>query len=123
MHSSMMGRVVIPIGVGYGSDPEQVRDILLDIARAHTDVLAYPEPRVYFMDFGDSSLVFNLYAFVADVNNSLSIRSDFRFEILKRLREAEIEIPFPQRDINFRDIDRLEKAISGAPHPAGTGAE
>jgi len=122
MHSSMMGRIIVPIGVGYDSDPEQVRDILLDIARSHEGVLAYPEPRVYFMDFGDSSLVFNLYAFVSDVNSSLTVRSDFRFEILKRLREANIEIPFPQRDINFRDIDRLETAIAGPQPPAGTPA-
>ena len=113
MHSNMMGRVVIPIGVSYGADPEKVRDILLDIARGHPDVLAYPEPRVFFMDFGDSSLVFNLFAYIGDVNTSLTVRSDFRFEILKRFREASIEIPFPQRDINLRDIDRLEDAIGG----------
>jgi len=108
MHSNRMGRVALSVGVGYGSDPEQVRDILLDVARQHADVLAYPEPRVYFMDFGDSSLVFNLYAYLADINSSLSVRSDFRFEILKKFREESIEIPFPQRDINLRDIDRLE---------------
>ncbi|MEJ8570272.1 DUF3772 domain-containing protein [Microbaculum marinum] len=127
MHSSMMGRVIVPIGVSYSADPEQVRDILLAIARAHPDVLAYPEPRVYFMDFGDSSLVFNLFAYIGDVNTTLTVRSDFRFEILKRLREANIEIPFPQRDVHLRDIDRLEAALTrggpGAPPVPGTETE
>lgn len=105
MHSSMMGRVEVAIGVGYDSDPEKVRDILLDIARSHTSVLAYPEPRVFFMDFGDSALVFKLFAFVGDVNTSATVRSDFRFELLKRLREAGIEIPFPQRDLNIKGAE------------------
>ncbi len=123
MHSNMMGRIVIPVGVSYGADPEQVRGILLDIARAHPDVLAYPEPRVYFMDFADSALTFNLYAFLNDVNNSLNVKSDFRFEILKRFREAGIEIPFPQRDINLRDIDRLDDAMAGRLRPTEKPAE
>ena len=52
------------------------------------------------------------------MNSSLTVRSDFRFEIFKRLREANIEIPFPQRDINLRDMDRLESAFAGVPQPA-----
>jgi len=115
MHSNMMGRVIVSIGVSYDTDPEELREILLEIARAHPSVLAYPEPRVFFTDFGNSALVFDLYAYIADVNSSLTVRSDFRFEIFKRLREANIEIPFPQRDINLRDIDRLEAAFAGAP--------
>lgn len=108
MHSSMMGRIDVEIGVGYGSDADQVREILLDIARSHPNVLAYPEPRVFFMDFGDSALVFRIFAFLGDVNTSLTVRSDIRFEILKRLREAGIEIPFPQRDLNIKGIEHLQ---------------
>ncbi len=119
MHTNNMGRVIIPVGVSYSADPEQVRDILLDIARKHPDVLAYPEPRVYFMDFANSSLAFNLYAYLTDVNNSLTVRSDFHFEILKRFREADIEIPFPQNDIHLRDIDRLEGALAGLSRASG----
>lgn len=116
MHSSLMGRIDVDIGVGYGSDAEQVRDILLDIARSHPNVLAYPEPRVFFVDFGDSALVFRLFAFVGDVNVSMSVRSDIRFAILKRLREADIEIPFPQRDLHIKGIERL-KPVAGEAEP------
>lgn len=116
MHSSLMGRIDVDIGVGYDSDAEQVRDILLDIARSHPNVLAYPEPRVFFVDFGESALLFRLFAFVGDVNVSLSVRSDIRFAILKRLREADIEIPFPQRDLHIKGIERL-MAVAGAAEP------
>ena len=100
-HLNTIGRVIINVGVGYDSDPEQVRDLLLNTARENSGVLAYPEPRVFFQDFGASSLDFSLYAFLVDVNSTLTVRSDLRFAILKALREADIEIPFPQRHLTL----------------------
>lgn len=123
MHSSMMGRIVVPIGVSHGADPERVREIMLDIARAHPGVLAYPEPRVFFTEVAESSLNFNLYAYIDNVNNTMSVASDFRFEMLKRFREADIEIPYPQRDLNIRDIGRLESAIAGRSTTSGIPAQ
>ncbi len=102
MHSDRIGRIRIPVGVSYDTDPEQVRQILLDIAAEHDGILSIPEPRVYFLAFGDSSLDFSLYAFLSEVDNSLSVSSDLRYQIFARFREAGIEIPFPQRDLNVR---------------------
>lgn len=102
MLSDRTGRIRIPVGVSYDSDAEQVRELLLDAAREHEGVLSFPAPAAYFLEFGASSLDFMLYAYLADVDNSLSVSSDLRYAILKRFREAGIEIPFPQSDIHVR---------------------
>jgi potassium-dependent mechanosensitive channel len=112
MHSNLMGRVRVTVGVSYSADPEKVRDVLLKCAEEHPSVLREPQPRVYFHDFGASSLDFELRAYINNVDVSLITRSDLRFAIHKELKEAGIEIPFPQRDIHLRDIDRIEKALT-----------
>jgi small-conductance mechanosensitive channel len=108
MHADTTGRVVIPVGVAYDSDPERVRSLLLGCAEDHASVLVYPEPRVFFKNFGESSLAFELICFVGDVTQSARVASDLHFAILKRLRQDGIEIPFAQRELRLRDIDRLE---------------
>jgi small-conductance mechanosensitive channel len=113
-----MGRVSIVIGVAYGSDADEVREILRGCAADHPLVVSYPEPNVFFLDFGDSALMFRLDAYLADISNGFGVRSDIRFEILKRFRQADIEIPFPQRDINLRTLDEsdgLTAKTRGAP--------
>ncbi|MEM9330504.1 MAG: mechanosensitive ion channel domain-containing protein [Pseudomonadota bacterium] len=101
-HDTKSGRIIIPVGVGYGSDPEQVEEILLKCAEDHRMILGRPAPVVYFIDFGASSLDFQLRCYLSDINYSLSVKSELRFRILKMLREANIEIPFPQRDLHIR---------------------
>lgn len=113
MHKDMKGRVKIPIGVGYGSDPVQVQEILLEIAEAHPAVMQRPQPRAYFLDFGASSLDFELRVHLRNIDTGLTIKSELRTTILTKLREANIEIPFPQQDINLKDIDRLSSALEG----------
>ena len=114
-HSDKMGRLSIPVGVTYSCDPEQVQALLLECAADHTMVLRAPEPYVYFKDFGASSLDFELRCYIIDVDNLLTVSSDLRYAIFKSLKEAGIEIPFPQRDVNFKDMDRLERALSALP--------
>ena len=117
MLGNQMGRVVLKVGVSYGSDADLVREILLDVARNHAAILAYPEPKVFFLDFGASSLDFGLYAFIPDVDYSFSVHSDLRFAVLKRFREANIEIPFPQRDLHLRSSDIGTLPNREAPEP------
>ncbi len=109
MHNGSMGRIIVPIGVSYDADPEQVRQILLDVADANGYVTSYPAPVVYFMDFGASSLDFELRCFVQDVNNSMTAKSDLRFAIFKALKDARIEIPFPQQDVHVRSVTMPEE--------------
>lgn len=101
-HENKTGRIIIPVGVGYDSDPDQVKEILLECAKVHKLVLGRPAPNVFFMDFGASSLDFQLRCFLADINNSLTVSSELRHAILKALREANIEIPFPQNDVHIK---------------------
>jgi small-conductance mechanosensitive channel len=101
-HGNKSGRIIVPVGVAYDSDPDQVRDILLECANAHKMVLGRPAPVVYFMDFGASSLDFQLRCFLGDINYALSVTSELRFEVLRALRKANVEIPYPQQDIHIR---------------------
>ncbi len=100
--TNKMGRIIVPIGVGYDSDPDQVREILLGCADENSGILRKPMPIVYLMDFGADALVFQLRAYLADINYSVVVQSELRFAILKALRAAKIEIPFPQRDIHIK---------------------
>ncbi|MGB5296174.1 MAG: mechanosensitive ion channel domain-containing protein [Thermoanaerobaculia bacterium] len=94
-------RIEIPIGVAYGTDPEVVAKLLVDTATCHPEVDEHPEPQCLFMEFGDSSLNFELRAWGA-ASRGLGIESDLRFAITKALEEAGITIPFPQRDLHLR---------------------
>ncbi|MEM8876630.1 MAG: DUF3772 domain-containing protein [Pseudomonadota bacterium] len=113
MHTGKLGRIRVNVGVSYDTDIDQVRAIILDCAKNHPQVLSYPEPRVHFLDFGASSLDLALYAFLGDVDNSLSVASDLRYAILSRFREAGIEIPFPQRDLNVRGAVKFDPIGDG----------
>jgi small-conductance mechanosensitive channel len=104
MHNDRTARVVIPIGVGYGSDPDRVRKILLDVMKDNKDVLKEPPPRVYFMRLGDSSMEFELRCF-ADVDYVLPVKSELLFQVHKALTKARIDIPMPKRPRELLLID------------------
>lgn len=101
-HKDKMGRVIIPIGVSYDSDPDQVIALLKEVAKDHPSILNYPAPFIYFGAFADSSLNFELRGFIRDVSTGLGVRSELRIAIYKKFKEAGIEIPFPQRDITIK---------------------
>jgi potassium-dependent mechanosensitive channel len=96
MHNDRTARIVVPVGVGYGSDPDKVRKILTDVMRDNKDVLKEPPPRVYFMRLGDSSMEFELRCF-ADVDYVLPVKSELLFQVHKALTRARIDIPMPKR--------------------------
>ena len=102
-HKDRRGRIDIAIGVAYGSDTARVRDVLLEVAQANDQVLTDPQPFVLFMDFGASSLDFELRCFAGEVILRPRIASEIRFEIVRRFREEGIEIPFPQRVVHKAD--------------------
>jgi small-conductance mechanosensitive channel len=96
-------RVHVPVGVSYSADPKQVEKILLDAANKHPDVVRKNPPQVWFTEFGDSSLNFELLVWT-DVRRvgAFKMRSDLYYAIFEALAEAGIEIPFPQRDLHIR---------------------
>lgn len=95
-------RFQVEIGVAYGSNVGIVRNLLLECASGHPDVLVDPAPSVFFDDFGDSALIFILNFFTEKSFEEDRIKSDLRFTIEKTLREHSITIPFPQRDIHIK---------------------
>ncbi|MEO0754976.1 MAG: mechanosensitive ion channel domain-containing protein, partial [Pseudomonadota bacterium] len=101
-HKNKLGRVTVTVGVSYNEDPDKIMDILRGIPNQIDIVLNYPEPLILFTGFGDSSLDFEIRAFLADVGDSLKARTRIRVAIFKAFREAGVEIPFPQRDLHIR---------------------
>jgi potassium-dependent mechanosensitive channel len=103
--SSPTARIILPVGVAYGSSISQVLKILVDSAFAHDAVLKEPPPEGLFVGFGDSSLDFELRVWVSNIRQRLQVRSVILTEVERRLAEAGIEIPFPQRDLHLRSVD------------------
>jgi small-conductance mechanosensitive channel len=101
-HRNPISRLRVPVGVAYSSDPAVVRDILMEAGRNHPNTLATPAPNVFFTEFGDSSLNFELLVWIAEPAKQIQIRSDLYFQIERMLRQHDIEIPFPQRDLHVR---------------------
>jgi len=118
-HGDMMGRCKVAVGVSYDADPQQVHDILVQCASDHPRAMAYPQPSVLFTDFGASSLDFQLRVFINDVNWVAFVASELRFSIYKALKEAGIEIPFPQTDVNVRGFQlAVAEAVRAEAKPA-----
>jgi small-conductance mechanosensitive channel len=104
-------RLIIAVGVAYGSDVTLVTETLTECAMASSKVLRMPAPQVLFQNFGESSLDFELRLWLSNVDDRLQVASDLRHEIDRRFREAEIEIAFPQRDLHIRSVDEAPGSI------------
>lgn len=99
-------RIGLPVGVGYSSDPDLVRRILLQAADSHPMVLKEPAPDVIFTDYGDSTLNFTLRVWTAERSHTPAVlKSDLYFTLFKMFAEHGIELPFPQRDLHLRSSD------------------
>jgi potassium-dependent mechanosensitive channel len=103
--SSQWRRVDIPVRVAYGTDPERVIKLLVTIAESYPGVLLDRPPMAFFMGFGESSLNFELRFWSAWQDTWFQLQSDVTVAVAKALKEAGIEIPFPQRDLHLRSVD------------------
>ncbi|WP_407269443.1 mechanosensitive ion channel family protein [Radiobacillus sp. PE A8.2] len=103
-------RLVIPVGVAYGTDVDKVRTLLLQVAGEEriesSIIISDPEPFVNFVGFGSSSLDFELFVWISNPNQVIVTKSNLNFRINKILAEHKIEIPFPQRDLHIRSVDQ-----------------
>ena len=99
--SNPVNRLIISVGVAYGSDTNRVRDLLAKVVSEHPDVLKEPPPTVHFNEFGDSSLNFAVRCFLGSIEQRVPVRHELNTAIYKVLNENGIAIPFPQRDIHI----------------------
>ncbi|MGB1344193.1 MAG: DUF3772 domain-containing protein [Amylibacter sp.] len=110
-HLSKRGRVKVPVGVAYDSDPVFVKEILMDIVSSNANILKSPGPSVFLLGFGPDSIDFEIRGILRDVNSITSTRSEINFEILRRFAQEGIEIPFGQRDITIKNAAELGKVF------------
>ncbi len=103
--SNTVTRIVIPVGVAYGTDTVKVHELLLKIAREHDGIMDDPAPLAVFENFGDSTLEFSLRCYLPSTDNRLRMIHDLHTEIHRRFGEEGIEIAFPQRDLHLRSVD------------------
>jgi small-conductance mechanosensitive channel len=106
-------RFSVKVSTEYGSDAARVLELLVAIAEAHADVSKETTPEAYFMEFGESALQFELFAWTKNLDGRRRIMSDLLTEIDRRFRAEGINIPFPQRDLHLRSIDGRVLAADG----------
>ena len=112
-------RIRLPVGVAYGTDPERLRCVLLEVASDHPKVLRDPPSEVFFSGFGDSSLNFELGVWTAEMAaKPRRFRSELNYAIERKLRENNIEIPFPQRDLHLRSGSFVLAPPESSPGPS-----
>jgi small-conductance mechanosensitive channel len=107
--SNKIGRISVDVGVSYASDMRKVHNLIIEAALESEFCLKDPNPRCCMVEFGNSSVNFTLYFWMVDVATGVVFaKSEIMFKIWDKFKENNIEIPFPQRDINFKNALRIE---------------
>lgn len=113
-HSDNQVRLRLPVGVHYNSDVLQVRDVLEKAVLCHPEVLRDPPPSAKFVAFGDSSLNFEIWVWTVDsTQRPAGFKSDLNYLIWQHLKDADIEIPYPQRDLYIKQLPENAPAMPG----------
>jgi potassium efflux system protein len=99
--SDTLNRIVINLGLAYATEPARAEKLLMEVVRSHPNVLADPEPTVSFEGFGESSLNFVIRGFLANLDVRQQTVHDLHVELHRRLKEANIEVAFPQREVTL----------------------
>lgn len=117
--SDKTNRVVINVGIAYGSDVDKAKQLLLQVCNDHPLTMTDPGPNVTFEGFGDNTLNFVVRTYLPDLDNRLSVIDALHTNIDRAFRVAKIEIAFPQQDLHLRSVDpTVATALRGTPPPA-----
>ncbi len=112
-YSSREVRVKAPVGVSYGSDLDLVEKLLYQAVQETPRILKNPKPRVNIIGFGDNSVDFDLRFWIRDPEEGLAnIRSEVYKNVWQLFVENDVEIPFPQRDLNLRANKQMDQLIA-----------
>jgi small-conductance mechanosensitive channel len=112
-YSSKNVRIKVPVGIGYSADIDLAEKLMLEAAKASPRVLASPPPTVWLDKFGESSVSFIINCWISDPEEGVgSIRSNILKHLWKLFHDNEIELPFPQRDINLRDNEQFQQLVA-----------
>ena len=106
-------RILIQVGIAYGSDVDRAMDILLELAREDERVLEEPAPGVVFDRFADSSLNLAFRVYVGTLEDRLPVMTDMHRKIHRRFAEEGITIAFPQRDVHIHPGDMQAAMLGG----------
>ncbi len=106
-------RLRLPVGVAYGSDIDQVTQVLLKVATDEGMVSSHPEPQVHFASFGDSSLDLQVRCWINEPENRGRVTHNLNQAIYKALNAAGIEIPYPKRDVYVKELPSSPKGAAG----------
>lgn len=107
-HQTRHNRFKIDVGVAYGSNIDLVSKVLIESALAHKNVNSKEEVDVRLVNFGDSSLDFQVLFYSEEIFRIEKIKSDIRQTISRKFDENNVTIPFPQRDVHFKGGDRIK---------------
>ncbi|MFP3978108.1 mechanosensitive ion channel domain-containing protein [Marinobacter sp. KMM 10035] len=110
--SDSITRVTLRVGVAYGSDVNKTQEILIGVAGNNERVVSDPAPEVFCVALGDSSIDFELWVYIKDLQDMMPLSHEIHASITNALTEAGIEIPFPQRDIHVRTLPEPRKSDS-----------
>lgn len=100
-HNNEIVKLEIPVSISYESDPDLTTKVLLDIANDNSLVLKNPKSDVHLVEFGDSSINFLLLVWIDQAFKRREVVSEINYEIYRRFKKENIQIPFPQLDVNF----------------------
>jgi small-conductance mechanosensitive channel len=111
-YSSREVRIKVPVGIAYGSDAELAEKLMLDAAKATPRVLDAPAPSVWLHAFGKDSIEFEAQLWIRDPEEGIgNVRSDYLKALWRLFRDAGVQVPYPQRDLNLRDTPALRELI------------